>query len=246
MLIFNNGTGRPSGQYSSVDEIVLPADPQGRYTRSTRGPFGPDKPVWSYSAPKKSEFFSFFISGAQRLPNGNTLICSGANGTVFEVSPERDVVWKYTNPVKGGPAGFGPNRGGPDLIPFFLRDQLELLPEQRKQIDEFQEKLRGRLEKMLSGEQMKKVREISPFGPGGFAALPLPGELIAALTLKSLKPSAVQSNQLDKLQGEVNQTLDSVLSSDQRKQLREARDGFVRWSIPFWATTRRTRRAAAG
>ena len=40
------------------------------------------------------------ISGAQRLPNGNTLICSGINGTVFEVTPEKEMVWKYVNPAK--------------------------------------------------------------------------------------------------------------------------------------------------
>ena len=51
--------------------------------------FGPEQAVWSYSAPKKSDFYAFFISGAHRLPNGNTLICSGPNGTLFEVTPER-------------------------------------------------------------------------------------------------------------------------------------------------------------
>ena len=31
MLVFNNGGDRPGGSYSSVDEIVLPVDAQGRY-----------------------------------------------------------------------------------------------------------------------------------------------------------------------------------------------------------------------
>ena len=88
LLVFNNGSGRPGGDSSSVDEIVLPVDSQGQYTRNRRGPFGPTQAVWSYSAPKKSDFYSFFISGPA-APNGNTLICSGANGTVFEVTPER-------------------------------------------------------------------------------------------------------------------------------------------------------------
>jgi hypothetical protein len=54
------------------------------------------------------------LSGAQRLPNGNTLICSGSNGTLLEVTPEKEVVWKYINPTRGG---YGPSRllqGGPD------------------------------------------------------------------------------------------------------------------------------------
>ena len=228
VLVFNNGSGRPGGQYSSVDEIVLPVDSQGQYTHPRRGPYGPDKPVWSYSAPKKSDFYSFFISGAQRLPNGNTLICTGASGMVFEVTPEKEVVWKYANPVKGGPGGFGPNPGGVDLLPFFLRDQLKLSPEQRKQIDEFQGRLSGKLEKALSADQMKQVREINPFGPGGFAALPLPGQLISASTMKSLKPTAEQKKQLDDLQKEVDTTLEKLLSADQKKEFKEAREGFAR------------------
>ena len=113
MLVFNNGSGRPGGDSSSVDEIVLPVDSQGQYTRNRRGPYGPIQAVWSYSAPKKSDFYSFFISGAQRLPNGNTLICSGASGTVFEVTPDKEVVWKYANPVMGNPGGpGGPGRSG--------------------------------------------------------------------------------------------------------------------------------------
>ena len=41
--------------------------------------------------------------GAQRLPNGNTVIASyGANGPikVFEVTPEKHLVWTYTGPRK--------------------------------------------------------------------------------------------------------------------------------------------------
>jgi hypothetical protein len=228
VLVFNNGSGRPAGQSSSVDEIVLPADSQGQYPHNRRGPYGPDKPVWTYSAPKKADFFSFFISGAQRLPNGNTLICSGASGTVFEVTPEKETVWKYVNPVKGNPGGFGPNPGGVDLLPFFLRDQLNLLPKQRKQLDEFQEQLRARLFKVLSPDQARQVRELNPFGPGGFAALPLPGQLISASTVKSLKPTVEQAKHLDELQKEVNSTLEKMLSTEQKQDLKEAQDGFAR------------------
>jgi hypothetical protein len=56
-------------------------------------------------------FFSLFISSAQRLPNGNTLIDEGASGRVFEVTPDKKVVWEFVNPfgdeVVGGPAGPG-------------------------------------------------------------------------------------------------------------------------------------------
>lgn len=99
MLVFNNGNKRTDGEHSTVDELVLPMDTLGRYARGPKGPFGPDKPVWSYASPNKTDFYSFYVSGAQRLPNGNTLICSGAHGTFFEVTAEKEVVWKYVNPL---------------------------------------------------------------------------------------------------------------------------------------------------
>ncbi len=51
--------------------------------------------VWSY---RHANFFSTNISGAQRLPNGNTLITEGAPGRVFEVTAEGENVWEYMNP----------------------------------------------------------------------------------------------------------------------------------------------------
>jgi hypothetical protein len=44
------------------------------------------------------KFYSGYISGAQRLPNGNTLITEGADGRLFEVTPEHELVWEYVNP----------------------------------------------------------------------------------------------------------------------------------------------------
>ncbi len=46
-------------------------------------------------------FYSRFLSGAQRLPNGNTLIASGSEGAIFEVTPGGRTVW-------GGSLGFPP------------------------------------------------------------------------------------------------------------------------------------------
>jgi hypothetical protein len=121
LLVFNNGDQRKSGDYSTVDELVLPFDPKRGFTRAAGQPFGPKAPVWSYIAPKREDFFSFFISGAQRLPNGNTLICSGQQGRLFEVTNDHRIVWEYLNPYGGDlPATFGgadPNKGkGPGPV----------------------------------------------------------------------------------------------------------------------------------
>ena len=55
--------------------------------------------VWSYAGPR---FYSSNISGAQRLPNGNTLITEGASGRLIEVTKEGKIVWEYIYPVFGG------------------------------------------------------------------------------------------------------------------------------------------------
>ena len=55
--------------------------------------------VWSYAGPR---FYSSNISGAQRLPNGNTLITEGASGRLFEVTNDGTIVWEYIYPLFSG------------------------------------------------------------------------------------------------------------------------------------------------
>ena len=56
--------------------------------------------VWQYSIEGQEQitFFSQYVSSAQRLPNGNTMITSGAIGRVFEVTVDQEIVWEYMNP----------------------------------------------------------------------------------------------------------------------------------------------------
>jgi hypothetical protein len=61
------------------------------------------KIVWDYDANKGGyrdlcKFFSDYVSSAQRLPNGNTLICEGSVGRLFEVTPKGETVWEYISP----------------------------------------------------------------------------------------------------------------------------------------------------
>ena len=78
-----------------------PVDARGRYSLTPGGKYGPESTAWSYSAPNPTDFYSFNISGAMRLPNGNTLICAGAPGIVFEITPDKRVVWQYNLPQWG-------------------------------------------------------------------------------------------------------------------------------------------------
>ena len=62
--------------------------------------------VWKYQEKREYEFYSPRISNAQRLPNGNTLVCEGDFGRLFEVTLEGELVWEYVNPYFGeGPNG---------------------------------------------------------------------------------------------------------------------------------------------
>ncbi|MFT5290561.1 MAG: hypothetical protein ACI8PQ_001032 [Planctomycetota bacterium] len=116
-LVFDNGGGRPGGEYSEIDEVQVPFNAHLGFRRDAGQPFEPAEPEWSYGAAEDQRFFSPFVSGTQRLPNGNTLICAGVEGRVFEVTTEGRMVWDFQNPFGGdvplmeprkGPGGEGP------------------------------------------------------------------------------------------------------------------------------------------
>jgi hypothetical protein len=87
--------------YSAIYELRPPKDAGGNYVRSENGRFGPDSPVWKYIAPDTLSFYGSFISGAERLVNGNTFINEGPKGHFFEVTPEGETVWEYYSPYRG-------------------------------------------------------------------------------------------------------------------------------------------------
>jgi hypothetical protein len=99
ILVFNNGWFRPAGDYSSVDEIIPPVDEFGVYSIDPGDPFGPDGPTWFYQSSPPEDFFSPNLSGAERRPEGTTLICEGIKGHLFEVTEGGEIVWSYVNPI---------------------------------------------------------------------------------------------------------------------------------------------------
>lgn len=102
ILVFNNGESRPGEAFSSVDEIVPPIDEYGNYTINPGEAYGPNAPIWSYTSDNPTDFYCSFSGSAQRLENGNTLICNGFFGHFFEVTKDKKIVWEYTNkyPIK--------------------------------------------------------------------------------------------------------------------------------------------------
>lgn len=85
ILIFDNGAFR-------TGESVT-------YTRAVEISRHSKKIVWEYrDKSQMHNFFTPFMGSAQRLSNGNTLLCESAFGRVFEVTREGYVCWEYVNP----------------------------------------------------------------------------------------------------------------------------------------------------
>ena len=82
ITLFANGSEQVGPEFSRVLEI----DP-------ARGDI-----VWTYSGTPLDTFYSSRISGAQRLVNGNTFICEGRHGRLFEVTSDGDIVWEFISP----------------------------------------------------------------------------------------------------------------------------------------------------
>jgi len=89
ILIFDNGAHRldDSMPFSRVIEV----DPAS------------NKIAWKYQDRPAWNFFSPRMGNAQRLPNGNTLVCESSFGRFFEVTAEGEIVWEYVNPFFGRP-----------------------------------------------------------------------------------------------------------------------------------------------
>ena len=90
VLLFDNGPHKRGVTHSRVIEV----------NPST------NEVAWQYRGDPPISFYSYHISGAERLPNGNTLICEGAPGRIFEVTPVGEIAWEYINPFLGQ-SGFG-------------------------------------------------------------------------------------------------------------------------------------------
>ena len=98
--VFDNGAERPKGDRSRVLEV----DPKT------------GEIVWEFAAKTSHSFYTNRQGAAQRLPNGNVLITSSGSGHIFEVTPKKEVVWDYVNPLfNGEPACTVKDNGGGEM-----------------------------------------------------------------------------------------------------------------------------------
>lgn len=92
MLIFDNGTHRTDNPKAGFPLGMI------GFSRVLEVDSRTDQIVWEYRDRCYLDFYAPFISGCQRLPNGNTLICDGPRGRIFEVTNEKEIVWEYVSP----------------------------------------------------------------------------------------------------------------------------------------------------
>lgn len=86
ILVFSNGGDL---NQSTVYELKLPQAFDLKANQNNE-----PEVVWSFTDP---DLFSAKVSGAVRLPNGNTMIAEGDFG-IWEVTADGKVVWKFSSP----------------------------------------------------------------------------------------------------------------------------------------------------
>ena len=108
ITFFNNGNGRPEGPYSEIYEFTPPRNADGGFDVPETGAFGPLTGTVLYVADNPTDYYSSGLSGVERQPNGNTVICKGRGGVFNEVDTNGDLIWEYVNPVTAnGPLAQG-------------------------------------------------------------------------------------------------------------------------------------------
>jgi len=101
LLLFNNQAGK---DYSTVN-IFAPQWSDTGYEMLDNGTYAPADFEFTYQPEVPQDLYSNNISGAQKLPNGNLLICSGIQRKAIEVTPQNEIVWEYINPVRSSGGG---------------------------------------------------------------------------------------------------------------------------------------------
>ncbi|RLD19800.1 MAG: hypothetical protein DRI69_07570 [Bacteroidetes bacterium] len=123
IIVFNNGAGRPGGSRSSIDIVAPAVDSNGGYLLEDDVAYGPDTLYWSYDGGDDNSFYAQRVSGAERMPNGNTLICVGVIGEFFEINAQEEIVWTYRSPIsRNGPVPQGQVPSGRDVFRVYRYD----------------------------------------------------------------------------------------------------------------------------
>ena len=108
ITVMNNGNNRTGATnlYTIISEITPPVNPDGSYSLMANGAYGPLSETWTYTDTPPSAFYNSDGGGAQRLPNGDTMISFDTQGLAFEVNAAGQINWQFQN-ADGGSKGVG-------------------------------------------------------------------------------------------------------------------------------------------
>ena len=81
IIVLDNGRYRKWSRIISIDPINLNI-------------------TWEYKTENPEDFFSLSQSSVQLLPNNNLLVTESEKGRVFELTPDKEIVWEYYHPEK--------------------------------------------------------------------------------------------------------------------------------------------------
>ncbi len=108
IMVYDNGGWAGYGDPSQVSKIGLKAS---RRDGSRVLEFDPItmKIVWELKDTNSvvgfqfnaHYFYSPLTSDAQRMPNGNTVVCEGTSGRIMEFTADNELVWEYMYPYTG-------------------------------------------------------------------------------------------------------------------------------------------------
>ena len=134
------------------------------------------------------------------------------------MTPEKEIVWKYVNPVKDGrPPGTPPRPGR--IMTSIAGEMLGISADQRKQLDEIQKDIDAHLDKLLTADQKKQAAEWPP-GGYGFGRSSQPGQVLAGAEENRLKLTDDQKKDVLALQNAVDGRFGLVLTAAQQKQIK--------------------------
>lgn len=113
ILVFNNGMRRDaegnadyrqicmgliSGAYSDIYELKLPRDENGTLALDKASPktaANTTEIVWSFNQNAEVDIYSPFMSGARRMPNGNTVMMQACDKRIVEIDASGRVVLDF-------------------------------------------------------------------------------------------------------------------------------------------------------
>jgi hypothetical protein len=156
LLVFDNGFHRVTQSEVSAEN----------YSRVVEVNPRTGEIEWEYKDENLSNFYSGVASSAQRLPNGNTLICESPKGKIFEVTADKEIVWEFVSPFyftwprqgynnlvfkahRYGPEyeGLKEKELDPDRFEWVLKEQGKAITEEAEKID-IKKKARSRLKRL--------------------------------------------------------------------------------------------------